>query len=167
MSGRKYYYYVEGDTEKELINILKSKLRCIQSGKVTKFNVVNEHFSKMHMRVLSQDCVVILVYDTDVNNAEILNENIAFLRKNSIKNIWYIPQVNDLEDELVRSCDIKSVLELTGSVSIKDYKKDFLKSKNLDIKLQKHNFDISKFWNELPKNSFSVFGNDSDKIKIK
>lgn len=165
MGKGNYYYFVDGEDEQKIINILKSKLQCIISGKVKRFNVVQNYITNMHVRELGQNCVVIFIYDTDVKSVDILEYNISFLKKKSIKNILCIPQVTNLEDELVRACDIKSATELTSSVSIKDFKKDLIKSKNLDVQLIKHNFDIKKFWNELPKNSFSKYGNDHKKIK--
>lgn len=46
MDKRKnYQYYVEGDDEKCLINVLKRDLQCIASGKVEKFNAIQNKFS--------------------------------------------------------------------------------------------------------------------------
>lgn len=165
MGKGNYYYFVEGEDEQKIINTLKSELRCIISGKVKRINVVRDYISNMHVREIGQNCVVIFVYDTDVINTAILERNISFLKKKSIKNVWCIPQVDNLEDEIVRACNIKSAIELTSSASIKDFKKDLIKSKNLDVQLTKHDFDIKKFWDKLPKNSFEKFGNDSDKVK--
>lgn len=36
----RYHYFVEGEDEQRLVNVLKSDLRCIQSGKVQVFNVI-------------------------------------------------------------------------------------------------------------------------------
>ena len=64
---------------------------------------------------------VVLVFDTDTGNIDILRENIQFLRKEqNIKEVICITQVKNLEDELIRSCDIRQIKELTGSKSNKE-----------------------------------------------
>lgn len=42
--GINYQYYVEGEDEKKLLNVLKA-MGCIESGKVDKFNVVQNEFT--------------------------------------------------------------------------------------------------------------------------
>lgn len=73
---------------------------------------------------------IVLVFDTDVGDSKILNENIRFLEKQStIKKVLCITQVKNLEDEFKRSCNIKQIKELTGSKSNKDFKTDLIKEK--------------------------------------
>lgn len=106
-----YQYYVEGEDERSLLNTLKLDLRCIESGKIDKFNVIQSRFTTARMRTLKTGTTVVLVYDTDVEmNTKILDENIAFLkRQKGIKEVICIPQVRNLEDELVRACNIKNM----------------------------------------------------------
>ena len=79
-----YHYYVEGEDEKSLLDVLKSDLRCIESGKVDKFNVVQNKFTNARIRPLKTGTIVVLVYDTDVEtNMDILQYNVDFLRKQS------------------------------------------------------------------------------------
>lgn len=40
-----YQYYVEGEDERSLLNTLKLDLRCIESGKIDKFNVIQSRFT--------------------------------------------------------------------------------------------------------------------------
>lgn len=112
-----YHYYVEGEDEKSVLNTLKRDLGCIESGKIDKFNVVQNKFTIARIRPLKPGTTVILVYDTDVEtNMEILRYNVTFLKKQSgIKAVLCIPQVKNLEDELVRACEIRNVEELTKS----------------------------------------------------
>lgn len=162
-----YQYYVEGEDEQKLLNTLKSQLRSIQIGKVDKFNVIQKRFNIARIRTLKQGTVVVLVYDTDIENISILRENISFLRKQTaVKNVICIPQVNNLEDELLRSCQISVIGELTRSRTKKDFKRDLIRCTNLGERLKICSFDISKFWNCIPKNKFSIWGNDAYKIKI-
>lgn len=114
-----YQYYVEGEDERSLLNTLKLDLRCIESGKIDKFNVIQSRFTTARMRTLKTGTTVVLVYDTDVEmNTKILDENIAFLkRQKGIKEVICIPQVRNLEDELVRACNIKNIVDLTKSLT--------------------------------------------------
>lgn len=161
-----YHYFVEGDDEKKLLNTLKLQLECIASGKVDILNVVQERISTAKVRTLKSDTIVVLVYDTDVANTTILKSNIDFLKRQSnIKKVLCIPQVYNLEDELLRSCNIKSISALFGSSGTSNFKRDFKNCTNLDSKLQQNNFDVTLLWNKIPANDFSVFGNDSQNIK--
>lgn len=167
MRGQAYYqYYVEGEDEVAVLNALKMELRCIRAGRIEKFNSVQNVFTSARIRTLRPNTSVILVYDTDTNQAGILEENILFLNKHSfIKEVICIPQVKNLEDEILRSCQIKNAAQLTGSDSRKDFKRDLISCTNLGAKLKKCGFDISKFWNSVPENEFYQFGNQACKIK--
>lgn len=162
-----YQYYVEGEDEKNLLNVLKRDFQCIQSGKIDKFNVIQERFTALRIRPLKQNTMVVLVYDTDVEEVGILRQNIDFLKKqDAVKGVLCIPQVMNLEDELLRACQIKNVGELTHSRTKKDYKKDLIQCTNLKERLEKHNFDIAKFWSCMPQNDFYPFSNASEEIKL-
>lgn len=163
-----YQYYVEGEDEQCLINTLKSHLRCIESGKVETFNVVDSKFTAARVRPLKSGTIVVLVYDTDVeDNMDILQFNVSFLKKQKgIKDVYCIPQVNNLEQELCRACNIKEVWELTNSKTKSNFKRDLIHCTNLEARLSKCQFDISKFWKQIPQNGFKNFGNDAEKIKI-
>ena len=162
-----YHYYVEGEDEKKVINTLKSDLTYIESGKVDTFNVIQQRFTDARIRPLKQGVIVVLVYDTDVEtNTEILKYNVEFLKsKNAIRDVVCIPQIKNLEDELVRACKIKHIGELTNSQTTTDYKRDIISCTNLGARLTRCEFDISKFWTRTPANVFRQFGNDADKIK--
>lgn len=165
--GKYYHYFVEGENEEKLIQVLKSDLRMIEPGKVQKFNVIEQKLTKLRLMSLKPGTIVILVFDTDTGNAETLQENIKFLRKqNTIKDVLCIMQVKNLEDELLRSCNIKQIRELTGSKSNSDYKRDMLKDNHFDKKLLKSKFDISKFWCTTDK-TYKDIRNDASKIKLK
>lgn len=77
-----YQYYVEGEDERSLLNILKLDLRCIESGKIDKFNVIQSRFTTARMRTLKTGTTVVLVYDTDVEmNTKILSIKYSFSEK--------------------------------------------------------------------------------------
>ena len=168
MGKNEYFqYYVEGDNEKKLLSVLKTDLGLIVSGKIEKLNVVQEKLTPIRLMQLKKDTTVILVFDTDAGNINILNENINILKKCTfVKQIICVPQVKNLEDELIRSCDINQIKELLGSKSNKDYKHDLVVEKNLKEKLILHKFDIDKFWNQLPTGMYHSIKNESRKVKI-
>lgn len=166
--NRIYHYCVEGEDEKSLLNALKTELRCIESGRVETFNAIQNRFTKARVRPLKPGTTVVLLYDTDVeNNADILQYNVDFLKKQSgIKEVLCIPQVKNLEQELCRACGIKDIRELTKSKTKSDYKSDIISCTNLGARLAKCQFDISKFWTGTLPDDFKKFGNDAEKIKI-
>lgn len=165
-----YRYYVEGEGDREIVNVLKSELECIQPGKVEVFNVNQERFTNMRLRGIKNNTTVILVYDTDTGEKgePNLKKNIDILESRAnVKKVICIPQVENLEDELVRACNIKEVKDLTKSRSNTNYKKDILKISNLVNRLKQCKFDFAKFWKKIPNNVFKKHGNDSDKIRLK
>lgn len=161
----KYHYFVEGECEKKLIEILKEQKGLIISGKVDVFNAVQKRFTQLHLRSFYKNTIVILIFDTDTNDAAILKENIAFLKKgNNVKDVWCIPQCCNLEDELVKATKLKNVSDLVGAASAKDFKHDFLREKNLFSKLCSWEFDLSKMWTGHPTGTFSGIVNSGSKI---
>lgn len=166
--GKYYHYFVEGKDEEKLINVLKTDMRCIVPGKVQKFNVVQEKLTKHRIMQLKQGTVAILVFDTDCGNIQILQENINFLKRSGIvSRVLCVTQVKNLEDEFLRSCNIRKIRELTGSKSDKDFKHDLIKDSNFHQKLRVHKFDLSKFWSTTDNDTYSKIANDAEKIKLK
>lgn len=151
--NNKYFcYFVEGDNEKKIVNELKGKY--LESGVVNKFNILQEKISNYVLRKFSNEKknISIIVYDYDVFEKNInteklknkLEENIEIL--SSISEVVIIEQNKNLEDELKRATDVKEIKEILNSKSSKDWKRDMLSTVNLLEKLEKKNFQISKFW---------------------
>ncbi len=163
---QKYHYYVEGENEKKLLSVLKTEMQLIIPGKIEVFNIITNKINISRIMRLSENTVVVLVFDTDVENTKILNENITFLKKQKIiKQVLCIPQVKKLEDEIMRSCSLKSLKELTSSKTEREFKVDFMKLTNLQNKLETYNFNISKLWSIQAKGAFEKISNDASKIK--
>jgi exoribonuclease II len=74
-------------------------------------------------------------------------------------------QVKDLEDELIRSTDVKRIKDLIGCRSDSDFKRDFLKEKRLIAKLREHSFDIDKMWVTTPSEEYTEFQSAGERIK--
>lgn len=162
-----YYYFVEGQNEKKMIEILKTSFKYIVAGRVEVFNVIQEKLTKLRIMSLKPNTTVILVFDTDVMKTSTLLENIAFLNKEpNVKEVFCITQVKNLEDELIRSCKIRQIKELTGSKTNREFKRDMIKDNNFETKLKKFEFDFEVFWNSEDEN-FNIVKNDSSKIKKK
>ncbi|MCR4746773.1 MAG: hypothetical protein K5894_16270 [Lachnospiraceae bacterium] len=165
--GSYIQYYVEGEDEEKLISVLKTDLHMVIPGKISKFNAVQNRLTKARLMNLRSDTTVVLVFDTDTGNIDILNENIKKLKSASaVRSIICVTQVKNLEDELIRSTDIKYMRELTGSKSNSGYKKDLIKTSNLAILLTRHGFEIKCFWAKEPDGVFAKIPNEASLIKI-
>ena len=167
MKNERFQYYVEGPDDKKVVDTLKTKMGLIKPGKVDVLNVVTEKITEMRLRTLSPGTTVVLVFDTDVGNRDILEMNLQILKKsNRVKDIILIPQVSKLEEELVRSCDIRQIKELLDSKTNEEFKRDVLRVTNLDAKLKQHKFDINSFWATVPVHPYQDIPNQSEKVKL-
>ena len=167
MKNANILYFVEGENEKKLVNVLKAELKMIRAGKVQKLNVVEETITDTMLRPLKKGTIVVVVFDTDTKNVGFLQYNIQKLKKcNLVSKVITIPQVANLEEELVRSCDIKKIEELLNSHSLTDFKRDFNRINNLDAKLVEHKFDIDVFWSQKPPIPYQSIENNSKEIKM-
>ena len=165
-----YHYYVEGENERVLVEILSKckdeKFNVIRPGKIDVFNVVEREIKSTHMMNLKDNTVVVLVFDTDTKNRAILDKNTKFLEKHKkIKEVILIPQVYNLEDELIRSCNIKNIIQLLGSKSKKEFKSDFNKVNNLNEYLIKAEFAFDKLWRKNTDGVFAGITNGIHKIE--
>lgn len=138
--------------------------------KIDILNVNTQEIRKSMIMKMKKGTAVILVFDTDGNKNKMLMKNIAFLKKQKaiVSSVVCVPQCQNLEDELVRSCHIKHVQELTSSKSRKDFKRDFLHMKQevVEFTLRKYDFSIQNFWNTTPTGVFEHIPNDAFHIKI-
>jgi len=162
-----YQYFVEGETEAKLVQVLKTDFRCICAGKVRIHTVVEKLLTRGSLSSLRFNTTAILIFDTDTNDATLLHENIKMLNSQPmIKRVLCIPQVKNLEQELIRSCGLHRIKELLSSKADKDFKTDFCKCNGLMGALQNHHFDFSLFWASIPSGSFTGIPNNSSKIAI-
>ena len=167
MKSKYVLYYVEGDDEKKLLDVLKTDLRLIKPGKIQKLNVTTQEITAARLRTLSRDTMVVLVFDTDAGNIEILKSNIRTLENcKAVSDIVIVPQVPNLEGELVRSCDIRNIKELLNSKTSGEFKSDIMSVSNLAKKLQDHQFDIQFFWSGIPTGAYQNIDNQAVKVKM-
>lgn len=76
-------------------------------------------------------------------------------------------QPKNIEDELIRSTDIKRIEELLSSKSKTDFKRDFIRERNLKQKLAAHLFDMNMLWCKEPQSPFENIRNESGVVKNK
>ena len=162
-------YYCEGEDDQKLVDALKSSPSKILPGKSKKLNVVQNIIPKSILLGIKPDTNVVLVFDTDVTtNMDVVKKNIENIKKycRGVK-IINLLQVKNLEDELVRSTDIKTVMELTKSKSISNFKADFLKMKDEQCRntLERHKIDVTQLWITKAPGEFDFIERNSDLIK--
>ena len=167
MKNQYILYYVEGEDECKLIEVLKSKLGVIKPGKVQKINVTEQKITYARLRTIKRNTMVVLIFDTDTNKIDILKENLKILEScSSVSEIVTIPQFHNLEEELVRSCNIRNITELLNSKSRTEFKNDFIRVSNLDKKLKDHAFDMSALWSKTPEHPYDDIPNKAARIKL-
>ncbi len=167
--NNKCIYYVEGSCEQQLIAALKETPERLIPGKVKVFNVIQNVIPKSQLLSIQAGTTVVLVFDTDVFQVSNIIKNLElFERYCSNLRIIFLPQVMNLEDELVRCTDVKTVTELTKSTGIKNFKKDFckLRPKDCRLMLDRHNLDYVRLWMSKIPETFSFAESNGNQIKI-
>lgn len=162
-----YIYFVEGKCEATLLAALKEQPQKIVSGKVKVFNVIANLIPRSQLLTIQTDTTIIFVFDTDVSVTEQLRKNIELVSMYCSKTkIIFLPQVKNLEDELVRCTDVNNVAELTHSRSNKDFKRDFCALTNCRDVLNRHQLDVLRLWTQNPPEVFSFVPKNSNAIKL-
>lgn len=156
MNCKPCIYLVEGQCERKLLTELKNN-NLIIPGKIEVFNVLTRRITKSKVTTIKPESIVVMVFDTDQNyDMSILKDNCKILEQYLKKpNIKMLIQVKNLEDELIRSTDIRTIRDLTDSRSNSDFKADFIKSRSCLALLEKHHFDLNKMWKQEPTGSFA------------
>ena len=147
--NNKCIYYVEGPCEQHLVDALKEEPAKLIPGKVKVSNVI-------------------LMFDTDVEQTSILKKNLELLNRYCGKlHIVFLPQVLNLEDELVRCTDVKNVVELTHSCGVRNFKTDFckLKAKDCRVMLERHGLKTENLWATKVPEIFSFIEVNSNQVK--
>ena len=166
--NNKCVYYVEGHCEQQLIAALKESPSRLIPGKVKVYNVVQNLIPKSQMLSIQAGTTVVLVFDTDVAQTAILKKNIELLNRYCGKlRMVFLPQVLNLEDELVRCTDVKNAADLTQSKGIRNFKTDFckLKPKECRAVLERHRLNMERLWAAKAPEAFSFAESNSASIK--
>ena len=141
------HYYVEGECEEKLINALKTgkdsfRIPC----KVEVFNVIRDRLSIRRLASLTKRTIIVFVYDTDIPNTDILNENINLLEKSGFTTIHHIQSIRCFEDEIVRSTSLENINDCFSTENVEEFKAQFIAHKDIVNKLKKIDFDDQKLW---------------------
>ncbi len=166
--NKTYVYYCEGEDDQKLIDALKVSPSKIQPGKSKKLNVIQSLIPKSILLGIKSDTNVVLVFDTDVTtNLDVVKKNIENIKKycRGVK-IINLLQVKNLEDELVRCTDVKTVLELTKSKSLSNFKADFRKMKDEQCRsmLDRHKIDVKRLWTTRASGEFEFAERNSELV---
>lgn len=161
---------MEGPCEQQLIAALKESPPMLIPGKVKVYNVIQKLIPKSLMLSIQPETAVVLVFDVDVSQTVTLRKNIELLNRYCKKiSIVFLPQVMNLEDELVRCTDVHKVMELTQSKGLRNFKTDFckLKSKDCRVMLDRHRLNIDNLWMMKTPSVFAFVQNNGEQIKVK
>lgn len=110
---------------------------------------------------------VVIVFDTDIKQVDILNGNIDALLSVGVE-VIFIPSINNFEDEIVKSCSkIKNLDQILNTKGTEEFKKQFIKHKDIVSKLMSVGFDLQLMWSTQPSEPFDKYKNNSFKIKEK
>jgi 2-phosphoglycerate kinase len=165
-------YFVEGECEKTLLrSFMFVDGPHFSPGKIEVLNFINEKISKAKARTINKSIRVAIVFDTDVESIDTLEENLKLLKNVSQlddENIILIPSVKTFEDEITRSCGkITNIHQFFNTENIREFKNRFINHADIVSKLISLEFDLNKIWSKNPNGAFAKYHNSSGKIKNK
>lgn len=135
-----------------MVDYSKNKdIKIFKNGETILLNIMNEKLTGLKIQQIKEDDLVVLIYDTDVNKTNILEYNISFFKSLRINNIIHVQSVENFEDELIYSCNIKNVNEIFKTTKVKEFKSKFIKCKNIKEKLKEIDFNGEKIWSRKSK----------------
>ncbi len=155
-----YRYYVEGETEKKLIdeNKIINKDPKFLPGKVIVFNLLCQEFTSNQLRDVTEPTKFIFQYDTDKldkDKKERLKTNITIVSGlKHCKGIIHIQSVNNFEEEILYASDAKTIDSIFKTQGNNAFKKAFIACSNINSKLKSINFDFDKLWSRRPNDVF-------------
>ena len=166
MGTKRILYFVEGQCEEKLINALKREPSLVQPGKCKVFNPISAKLTPNDFISIPIGSVIVFVFDTDVANADILRHNLKMIKKYGPRcEAVLVPQVKNIEDELLRATIAKKIEDLTKSKSLSNFKTDFCSLKNCRAVLENHKLNMQELWSKNPDGVFEEYPQQSSKIK--
>ncbi|MFA5283653.1 MAG: hypothetical protein WC366_04035 [Bacilli bacterium] len=163
-----YRYFVEGECEKFFVKVFShGEKQYFKPGKVDVHNVVNESLSSAMLRTLKNDTTLILIYDVDKYNSDLLQQNLKSIRKYArVREIIHIQSVKNFEDELIRCSKINNLNEIFSTESTEEFKKKFLACKDLCAKMEEIELNFNELWNKITdQKELQKFRSDPRRIK--
>lgn len=100
--GKNCIYFVEGFCEKQLVEALKLPPAKLIPGKVVVFNPIQKRLPMSQLLTIRPNSIVVFVYDTDVQEVDILRDNILLIRKYCERvRLVHLMQVPNIEGEQI------------------------------------------------------------------
>lgn len=110
---------------------------------------------------------MVFVFDTDVGITEKLKKNIEYIERFCERSkLVFLPQVKNLEDELVRCTDVMRVTEITQSKSLSNFKSDFCRVTSVRHALTEHQINVARLWTTKPPEIFAFVPANSSLVKL-
>lgn len=166
--GKNCIYFVEGSCEKQLVEALKLPPAKLIPGKVIVFNPIQKRLPMSQLLTIRPNSIVVFVYDTDVQEVDILRDNILLIRKFCERvRLVHLMQVPNIEGELVRCTDVKSVLLLTKSRAANDFKSDFCRPTPQACRylLERHHLNADLLWTAAAPQPFNNLERNRTTVK--
>lgn len=117
--------------------------------------------------VIFRSNTVVFVFDTDVPITEKLRKNIEYIKTYCGKSkLVFLPQVQNLEDEIIRATDAERITDITQSRSLSNFKTAFCRISNPRAVLTKHQLDVMKLWTTDPPEVFAFLPQNSGSVKV-
>lgn len=159
-------YFVEGKCEEVLILALKEQPALLIPGKIKVLNIIQNPIPRSILLSIRSGTTVVFVFDTDIPVTTQLRENAQSIKKYcSGAKVVFLPQVMNLEDELVRCTNVSKATELTHSKGQKDFKHDFCKLQDCRKTLEQHQLDVSLLWTKQPLEPFGFVPQNGNLVK--
>lgn len=147
MKDRKTIYFVEGQCEEVIVRSLIQDFHLLPPGRIKVLNITQKLFPQSRMFSLVPGTCVVFIFDTDAGTPQTVRENIAAIERMTTEvEVIVIPQYKNLEDELIYSCSLKEIRQITGSRSNKNFKHDFIHASNVHSLLESCGFNFSRLW---------------------
>ena len=163
-----YHYFVEGECEEALLKALMHSSECeydICLGKIEVLNVIYQKISRSKALTLKKGTTVVFAFDTDIPKTDVLKENIETITNVTYKEVIFVQSCKTLEDELVYSCEgINNIDKLLNTNGKDDFKKKFIKHKDIVSKLMSVGFKPERLWSRTPPKAFSSFKQGINRI---
>lgn len=147
MKDRKTIYFVEGQCEEVIVRSLIQDFHLLPPGRIKVLNISQRRFPQSLMFSLIPGTCIVFIFDTDTGTPHTVRENIvAIERMTTDVEVIVIPQCRNLEDELIYSCSLKEIRQITGSRSNKNFKHDLIHASNVHSLLKSCGFNFARLW---------------------
>lgn len=148
-----WLFLVEGDMEKALLKELKEHHNLIIKD-IKIFNLWNSNLNSL-LPLIKSNMGVVVIFDSDtLERIEFFKKNLSLLSR-KVKRLCVIQQNKNFEDELCFCCRCSQITLFksfakkgSNSISVSEFKRNFLICKQRIKKLEEINFSHAKLWSK-------------------